>query len=57
MSDLIIKNARLANRKGLVNISMKDAHIKSIDDTVDNATTDSNAIKTPDVEATAPKTT
>lgn len=53
MIDLIIKNAQLTNREGLVNISIKDAHIKSID-AVDNI--DSDTTQSHDVEATSGKT-
>jgi len=46
MSDLLIKNARLANRENLVNISINGSHIESIDNI-------SEAFKNNDNEPTA----
>ncbi|MEC5210577.1 cytosine deaminase [Psychrobacter sp. PL15] len=40
MTDLIIKNARLKSHKGLVNISIKEAHITGIDVVEDNSIDD-----------------
>ncbi|WP_201556415.1 hypothetical protein [Psychrobacter sp. 72-O-c] len=46
MTDLIIKNARLMNRKELVNISIKDAYIIGIDDVANSQNNDDTANKT-----------